>query len=102
MNLPAKAQQAFSAALAANPDEVYALIDRGMMELQQGDLEGARKDFSRSVQIAPTPMTWYTLGTILENEKNFSAAIEDYQAALRMNPNLTEAQQHLQVLRQKQ
>jgi protein O-mannosyl-transferase len=100
MNLPAKATEEFTAALAANPGDVYALLDRGMIEFRQGDLEAARKDFSQSIEITPTPMTWYTLGVILEDEKNIPAAIQAYEAALQMNPNLQQAQAHLQELRQ--
>jgi tetratricopeptide (TPR) repeat protein len=100
MNLPSKAIQEFTAALAANPEAVYALLDRGMIEFSQGDLEGARKDFSRSVQITPTPVTWFTLGMILEQEKNIPAAVQAYEAALRMNPNLKDAQTRLQALQQ--
>jgi protein O-mannosyl-transferase len=100
MNLPDKALQQFSAALAANPSDVYALIDRGMIEYKQGDIEGARKDFSRSAEITPTPGTWLMLGTILEQEKNVPAAIQAYQTALQMNPNLLQAREHLEALRQ--
>jgi tetratricopeptide (TPR) repeat protein len=99
MNLPSRAIQEFTTALAANPDDVYALLDRGMVEYRQGDLNDARKDFQRSVQITPTPMTWYVLGTILEQQKNLPGAIEAYQSALRMDPNLADAQQRLDALR---
>jgi tetratricopeptide (TPR) repeat protein len=100
MDLPEKAIAEDTAALAANPADVYAILNRGMIEIRQGDLEGARKDFSRSVEILPTPMTWFTLGTILERQKDIPAAIQAYQSALGMNPNLADAQSRLQTLRQ--
>lgn len=99
MNLPGKAIEEFGAALAANPSDVYALLDRGMIEFRQGDLAGAQKDFTRSVRITPTPMTWFTLGLILEQEKNISAAAQAYEEALRLNPKLAVAQTHLNNLR---
>lgn len=102
MNLPSRAIQDFSTALAANPDDVYALLDRGMIEYRLGDLGGARKDFQRSVEITPTPMTWYVLGTILEQQKDLPAAMGAYQSALRMAPGLAQAQQRLSALRQQQ
>ena len=98
MNLPAKAIAEFTEALAAKPDDVYALLDRGMIEFRQGDLESARKDFTSSAQLFPTPMTWYTLGLILESQHNIQAAERAYQAALYMNPNLKDAQEHLRQL----
>jgi tetratricopeptide (TPR) repeat protein len=69
-----------------------------MIELKQGDLENARKDFAQSVNIMPTPMTWYTLGVVLEDQKNIPAAVQAYQTALQMNPNLADARAHLQAL----
>jgi tetratricopeptide (TPR) repeat protein len=102
MNLPDKAVTEFSQALAANPEAVYALLDRGMIEFRQGNLEGARKDFSRSVEITPTPGTWFILGVILEQEKNVPGATRAFETALKMNPSLKEAQTHLDTLRQQQ
>ena len=99
MNLPDKALQEFNTAVEANPTDVYALLDRGMVEFRQGDLESARKDFSRSVQITPTPMTWFTLGLILEQQKNAAAAAQAYKQALQLNPNLNDARTHLSKLR---
>lgn len=98
MNLPAKAIEQFNRALEANPNAVYALLDRGMLEFRQGDLESARRDFSRSTQILPTAMTWYTLGLILERQGNSKAAIQAFEAALHMNPNLVDAKTQLQTL----
>jgi tetratricopeptide (TPR) repeat protein len=97
MNLPEKALDEFSAALAADPAQVYPRIDRGMIEYREGKLEGAREDFTRAVQILPTPMTWFTLGRVLEDQKNWGAAVSAYRAALQMNPNLPDAQAHLQT-----
>ena len=99
MNLPDKALVEFNAALDANPTDVYALLDRGMIEFRQGDLDSAQKDFSRSAQITPTPMTWFTLGLILEQQKNLPAAAQAYQQALQLNPNLSDAKAHLTDLR---
>ena len=62
------------------------------------DVQAARKDFSQSVQITPTPMTWYMLGVILEQQKNIPAATQAYEKALQMNPNLRDAQSRLSAL----
>lgn len=98
MNLTAKATEEFTAALAANPNAVYALVDRGMIEFRQGNLEIARQDFTRATQILPTAMTWYTLGLILEDQGNSKAAVQAFGAALRMNPDLGDAKAHLRTL----
>jgi tetratricopeptide (TPR) repeat protein len=98
MNLTAKAIEEFTLALSADPNDAYALLDRGMLEFRQGDLDAAGKDFLRSTQVAPTPLTWYTLGVILEAERNPTAAIHAYESALQLDPNLRNAQSRLQVL----
>ena len=99
MNLPSKALDEFSAALAANPNDVYALLDRGMIEFRQENLAAARSDFTRATQVLPTAMTWYTLGLIQEREGDYGAAVESYGEALRMNPSLDEAREALGKLR---
>jgi Tfp pilus assembly protein PilF len=98
MNLPDQAVQEFTAAIAANPGDVYPLLNRGLIEIHRGDLESARQDFTRSVEIMPTPATWYTLGVILEDQKNIPAAVQAYQSALQMKPDLAEARSRLQAL----
>lgn len=98
MDLPANATEQFNAALAANPNDIYALLDRAMIEFRQRDLDAARKDFTRSVQLAPTAMTWYTLGLVLEDERKLEAAAQAYQQALRIDPDLKLAQERLQNL----
>lgn len=101
MNLPAKAIEQFSAALSADPNDVYALLDRGMIEFRQGNLDDAGKDFLRSTQIASTPMTWYTLGVVLEAQHNPAAAIHAYESALQLDPSLRDAHARLQELQGK-
>jgi tetratricopeptide (TPR) repeat protein len=93
---PLDAITQYGAALQANPTDAYALLGRGMIELRQGSLPAAESDFLRSAQIAPTPMTWYVLGSILEREDKWADAARAYQLALQMNPGLVEAQQGLQ------
>jgi tetratricopeptide (TPR) repeat protein len=99
INLPGKATDEFSAAQAADPNQVYARVDRGIIEYRGGKLEAAREDFTRATQLLPTPMTWYTLGLVLEGQKNWQAAADAYVAALRLNPNLADAQTHLESVR---
>ena len=100
MNLPGQALDEFSAALVADPMQVYPRIDRGMIEYREGKLDAAREDFTRAVQILPTPMTWYTLGRVLEDQKNWEPAANAYRTALQMNPNLSDAPTHLQTVLQ--
>lgn len=102
MNSPEKAIAEFTAALNADANDVYALLDRGMIEFREGNLDGAGEDFLRSTQIAPTPMTWYTLGVILEAQRKPRAAMQAYESALQLDPSLRDAQNRLEALQGKQ
>jgi protein O-mannosyl-transferase len=98
MNLPMRATEEFTEALAANPDDVYALLDRGMVEFREGKLDMAQRDFTRATQLVPTAMTWYTLGLVLEDQGNNKEAVQAFDTALQMNPNLNDAKSHLRRL----
>ena len=97
----AAAMNEFNAALGSDPRNVYALLDRGMTEYREDSLETASADFERAAQLAPTPMTWYTLGVILEKKGNLAGAAQAYQTALQMKPDLSDAQNHLRGLRER-
>ena len=88
----------FSLAIDCDPTNVYALLNRGMSEYNKHDLGSAEQDFYRSVQQQPTPMTWYTLGMIREEEGKPEGAREAYEAALHLKPDLTDAAERLQKL----
>lgn len=50
---------------AADPTEVYALLNRGMFEYNHGQLEAVGEDLVHSVKLMPAPMTWFTPGVHL-------------------------------------
>ena len=61
----------------------------GRALLKQGDYEGARIEFERSLQSRPTVGGWGGMGRALAGERDFSAAAEAYEAGLAVDPNDT-------------
>lgn len=77
-------------ALDLDPNYAPALGNRGMLEMQQGDLEAARKTFEGLVQENPLDaLTWFNLGQIsLERDEPKQAALH-FRRALDIVPGDT-------------
>jgi tetratricopeptide (TPR) repeat protein len=70
----------------------------GSLYKEQGDLNAARLNFQRLVEIAPDfAMGHYNLGATLRSIGDLPAAIEAYQRAIQLEPNYGEAYQNLGV-----
>jgi protein O-mannosyl-transferase len=101
INQPREALEQFTAALRINPDKQNSLLGRGMIEYGQKNMAAALADFSRAAQISPMPIADFWLGRTLEDLGQLPAALNAYNAALQLDPNLTEAEQHIEALRAK-
>ena len=96
-----QARQSFDRALRLNPNQFNAWMGIGLLAQKQGKLDEAISDLSRSVELQPTAQGYLELGHVLAQTGQASQALEAYQQALRIAPELTEAQQALDALRQK-
>jgi Tfp pilus assembly protein PilF len=101
-NDPKAAIEQFTAALQINPDKQNSLLGRGIAEYRQGTLDAAIGDLSRAAQLAPLAQAEFWLGRALEDKGQIQAATDAYTAALQLAPGMTDAQQHLDVVKQKQ
>jgi Tetratricopeptide repeat len=73
---------------------------RGYSVLKQGNTDGARAFFARSLQAEPLHAnSLYFLGTIEERRNNVARAIELYEQSLRARPGHVSASQRLARLR---
>lgn len=99
LNNPRAAQDEFSAALHIVPDKQNSLLGRGMAEYKQGNLGGALTDLSRAAQMAPLAQADFWLGRALEDKGEIQAAIESYDAALQLQPAMSEARERRDALR---
>lgn len=94
-----EALREYNLALQLDPNQLSSLLGRGTVEFRQAHLELAEQDFSRLLQIHPTPLAWYSMGRTLELEGKPQQAANAYQEALNLAPNFTAAQQRLDAIR---
>lgn len=90
-----------NAALSINPGSGLSLMNRGLIEYTQHNLEPARADLFQSVAIAPNPQSYFWLGRVLEDQGKLPAAAEAYAWALRLAPGSSEIQSRLDALQRK-
>jgi tetratricopeptide (TPR) repeat protein len=94
------AEQQFTAALQLEPQKQNSLLGRGMAEYREKNYDAALNDLSSAVKIAPFAPADFWLGRTLEEKGDAKAAAEAYEAALQLAPEMMEAQQRLNALRQ--
>jgi Tfp pilus assembly protein PilF len=95
----AAAKTEFNAAIKLNPSEQNSYIGRGMIEQQFWDFDAAVADFSRAIDIAPSPLAYFWLGKTLEGKGDYSRAEGAYLTVLRLAPGMKDAQARLEALR---
>lgn len=98
-NRPQAALREFDTAIRLDPNQHNSLLGRGTLELQAGKLDAALADISRSARIAPSPLTFFWLGQVLEAKGDLPSAARAYAAALHMAPNMAQAADRLHAVR---
>ena len=92
------ARQSFEKALRLNPNQANAWLGLGLLAHKQGRLNEAISDFSRSVGLQPTGEGYLDLGKSLQQTGHGPEALEAYRQALKLSPDLAEAQQAADAL----
>jgi tetratricopeptide (TPR) repeat protein len=100
LNNLSAAKNEFNAALQIDPEKQNCVLGRGIVEFHQKDLDDAVSDLSHAARLAPLAQADFWLGRALEAKGQTQAAGAAYQSALRLAPDLSEAQQRLDALRQ--
>jgi tetratricopeptide (TPR) repeat protein len=95
-----QAHQNFEQSLRYNANQFNAWLGLGLIAEKQGKIDEAISDLSRSVEIQPTAQGYFELGRMLAQTGHAPEAIDAYQQALKISPDLTEAQKALDALRQ--
>jgi Flp pilus assembly protein TadD len=70
----------------------------GLLAQKQGSLNEAVVDFSRSVELQPTGEGYLNLGRSLQQAGREPEALEAYRQALKLSPDLAEAQRATDAL----
>ena len=92
------ARIALSEALRLVPEKQSSFLARGLVEYKLGDYAAAEADFVKGANLAPDPAAAYWIGRSREAQGNASGAIEAYRRTLAMQPDMTEAKEHLDAL----
>jgi tetratricopeptide (TPR) repeat protein len=94
------AHQNFDESLRLNPGQFKAWLGLGLMAEKQGNVGEAITDLSRSVDLQPTSQAYLELGRLLTQTGHVPEALDAYQQALKISPELVEAQQAMAALEQ--
>jgi tetratricopeptide (TPR) repeat protein len=95
-----QAQDYFAQALKNDPDSAEALYGLGSAYLQQQKTTEARDCFERALKLhanypGTPPNCWNNLGILAAREGNYDLAIDNFQHALRLDPQHSIALQNL-------
>ena len=95
------AHDSFERSLRLNPNQFNAWLGLGLLARKQGQVDEAIRDLSRSLELQPTAEAYFELGHTLEQTGRASEALDAYDRALKLAPDLKEAQQAADALRQR-
>jgi protein O-mannosyl-transferase len=95
----AAARENFNRAIGLDPDQSTAWLGLGLLEQKQGNLQDTIRDLSRAAQLHPSAESLLYLGRALEQAQRPSDAVAAYEQALKLDPEMKEAQQAWDSLR---
>ena len=95
-----QAQANYNHSLRLNPNQYNAWLGLGLVAQKQGKITESVADLSRSVELQPTAQGYLSLGRALAQSGRSAEALSDYDQALKISPDLIEAQQAAATLRQ--
>jgi protein O-mannosyl-transferase len=95
-----RAQTNYKQALQYNPNQFNAWLGLGLLAQQQGELVEAITNLSRSVELQPTARGYLALGHALQQSGRTLEALAAFEQATRIAPDLAEAQQAGDSIRQ--
>jgi len=95
------ARASFEQALKLDHRQFIAWAGLGLLAEREGKNAEAVDDFSRSVELQPTASGYLQLGHAFEQTNQPAQAFAAYQQALKIDPNLADAQQALDRLKQR-
>ncbi|CCO28417.1 hypothetical protein BN14_02412 [Rhizoctonia solani AG-1 IB] len=80
-----------------DPAEMEALeaLEAGTQKLEEGDVEGARTLYQRSVDLKPNASNLFNLGVTKYHAKDFDGAIENWRQSIELQPDSPDAHTNL-------
>jgi len=97
-----EAQNYYEQALSLDKENINAKFNLGLVAFETGN-NALAKEYLKTVQLANSeiPFVYYLLGIILDKEKEYTGAVENYKKFLNLAPedeNASEIQKRLTVL----
>ncbi len=92
------ARTSYDRALQLNPNQYNAYLGLGELSEKQNRLDDAITNYSKAVELQPTDTGFLLLGRALERAGRRAEALSAYQAALRLSPEMPEAQRAVDAL----
>ncbi|MBZ5525568.1 MAG: tetratricopeptide repeat protein, partial [Acidobacteriia bacterium] len=91
----------FNIAVRLAPNKAAGYLHRGGVEYQQGRLDAAASDFTRSLQLEQSAVAYYWMGRTMEDKHDLRAAAAAYQYALRGKPEIADVRARLAAVQAK-
>lgn len=88
-----RAQESFDQAIRLRPGQFNAYFGLGRLQERQGNLSAAISNYYHAVALYPTDQGYLQLGRALERADRRPEALAAYREALKLNPDLKEAQE---------
>ena len=96
----AEARNSFDQSLRLNSQQYNAWLGLGLLAQKEGKAQEAIFDLSRSVELQPTAEGYLQLGRVMAQADRRAEALAAYEQALKISPDMAEAQDALDALRQ--
>ncbi len=88
--------------LTYDPEEIEALVAKGIGQYEDGDLEGAKASFSRGMELNPLSFeSTQNLGAVQESQGDLNSALATFQKANAIKPKFDGAYYNLAYLLEK-
>jgi len=101
-NMRKTAAETYERVIALEPENVDALLNRGTIAYEQGDLETAAEYFQRAVQVEPdNAVGLFNWGSTLDDLGQLNEARQQLRLATRMDPDYADAHYNLAVVCEK-
>ena len=97
-NADAQAQESYEQALRLDAGQANAYQGLGQLLEKQNKLDEAIRNYSRSLELRPTDRGFLLLGHALESAGRRTQALAAYQQALKISPDMVEAQRAVDSL----
>ncbi len=101
-NMRKTAAETYERVIALEPENVDALLNRGTIAYEQGDLETAAEYFQRAVQVEPgNAVGLFNWGSTLDDLGQLNEARQQLRLATRIDPDYADAHYNLAIVCEK-